>query len=273
MTDEPETAVTVRREGGVVAVTLNRTESRNALNTAMVEQLRRVLAETQDRAEDRVLTVTGAGDHFCAGADLRSRSYPDQHPLERTRRVNEVVLALHRLTKPTIALVRGVAVGAGMNLALGCDLVVAAEDARFSQIYARRGLSIDFGGSWLLPRLIGLHRAKELALLADVISAGQARELGLVNRVLPAPEAERLVADWARRLAAGPPVALARTKRLLNDSSSRDLDEALDAEAMAQAANLATADAGEAIAAFLAKRDPVFTGRSVVPPPGGAANQ
>lgn len=268
MTNAPETAVTVRREGGVVAVTLNRPESRNALNTAMLEQLRQVLAETQDRDEDRVLTITGAGGHFCAGADLRSRSYPDLHPLERTRRVNEVVLALHRLTKPTIALVRGAAVGAGMNLALGCDLVVAAEDARFSQMYARRGLSVDFGGSWLLPRLVGLHRAKELALLADVISAADAQALGLVNRVLAAPEAERLVAEWGRRLAAGPPVALARTKRLLNDAGLRGMDEALDAEALAQAANLATADTGEAIAAFLDKRDPVFTGRSVVPPVG-----
>jgi Enoyl-CoA hydratase/carnithine racemase len=256
-----------------VAVTLNRPDSRNALNTELLERLRQVLVEVQDRPEDRVLTITGAGGHFCAGADLRSRSYPDLHPLERTRRINEVVLALHRLSKPTIALVRGVAVGAGMNLALGCDLVVATEDARFSQIYARRGLSIDFGGSWLLPRLVGLHRAKELALLADVITAAEAKELGLVNRVLPAPEAERLVAEWARRLAAGPPVALARTKRLLNDSSSRDMAQALDAEALAQVANLATADAGEAIAAFLAKRDPVFTGRSVLPPPGGTGGQ
>jgi len=268
MSGEPETAVTVHRAGGVVTVTLNRPERRNALDTAMLEQLRQVLTEVPDRPEDRVLVLTGAGGHFCAGADLRSRSYPDLHPLERTRRINEVVLALHRLPQPTIALVRGVAVGAGMNLALGCDLVVATADARFSQIYARRGLSVDFGGSWLLPRLIGLHRAKELALLAEVIDVGRAAELGLVNRVLPAAEAERLVADWAARLAAGPPVALARSKRLLNDGGLRSMDEALDAEAMAQVANLATADVGEAVEAFLTGRDPVFTGRSVVPPPG-----
>ena len=118
--------------------------------------------------------------------------------------INQVPLALHRLPKPTIAKVRGVAAGAGANLALGCDLIVAGETARFAEIFARRGLGLDFGGSWLLPRLVGLHRAKELAFFGDVVSAADADRLGLVNRVVPDAELDEFVTAWAGRLAAGP---------------------------------------------------------------------
>ncbi len=148
-----------------------------------------------------------------------------------------------------------------MNLALGCDLIVASENARFSEIFARRGLSIDFGGSWLLPRLIGMHRAKELAFFADIISAKEAAELGLVNRVLPASQLDAFVAEWADRLAAGPPLALSMTKRLLTNSFTMTMDEALEAEGMAQSVNTATEDTAEAIRAFLDKREPRFKGR------------
>ena len=116
------------------------------------------------------------------------------------RHVGDVALALHRLPKPTIAKVRGVAVGAGCNMALGCDLVVASDNARFSEIFARRGLSIDFGGSWVLPRIVGMHRAKELALFADIIDAAEAERIGLVNRVVPDAEIDAFVDDWAARL-------------------------------------------------------------------------
>ncbi|MFM8504882.1 MAG: enoyl-CoA hydratase-related protein, partial [Acidimicrobiaceae bacterium] len=160
-----------------------------------------------------------------------------------------------------IAKVRGVAVGAGCNLALGCDLVVASSTARFSEIFARRGLSLDFGGSWLLPRRIGMHRAKELALLAEIIGANDALEMGLVNRVLPDGEVDAFVDNWARKLAAGPPIALAQTKRLLNNSLNVTLEEALDDEAAAQTINFATNDTAEAMRAFIEKREPKFTGR------------
>ena len=150
------------------------------------------------------------------------------------RHVGDVALALHRLPQPTIAKVNSVAVGAGCNLALGCDLIVASDEARFSEIFARRGLSIDFGGSWLVPRLIGLHKAKELALFADIISAKEAEAMGLVNRVVPAGQLDAFVADWAHRLAQGPPIALAQTKRLLNDSFDVTLDEALEREGWAR---------------------------------------
>jgi 2-(1,2-epoxy-1,2-dihydrophenyl)acetyl-CoA isomerase len=165
------------------------------------------------------------------------------------------------LPQPTVAKVRGVAVGAGCNLALVCDLVVASENARFSEIFARRGLSLDFGGSWILPRRVGLHRAKELALLAEIISAADAYEMGLVNRVLADDELDAFVDDWAARLAAGPPIALAMSKRLLNNSLQVTLEEALDDEGLSQTVNFSTRDTAEAMAAFVAKRDPSFEGR------------
>jgi 2-(1,2-epoxy-1,2-dihydrophenyl)acetyl-CoA isomerase len=168
---------------------------------------------------------------------------------------------LHRLPKPTIAKVNGVAAGAGCNLAFGCDLIVASDEARFSEIFARRGLSIDFGGSWLLPRLVGLHRAKELALFADILSAKEALDMGLVNRVVPAVDLDDFVDTWARQLAAGPPIALSMTKSLLNQSFEVSMAQALEDEGRCQTINFSTADTAEALSAFIEKRDPKFQGR------------
>src|SRR5205807_8629846 len=151
--------------------------------------LRRVVSEISDRTDDRVMILTGASGSFCAGADLTAAA--EDHHLVHMRLVADVALELHRMPKPTIAKVDGVAVGAGCNLALGCDLIVASEDARFSQIFSKRGLSLDCGGSWLLPRFIGLHRAKELAFFGDIISAKEALEFGLVNRVMPTADLDR----------------------------------------------------------------------------------
>lgn len=177
------------------------------------------------------------------------------------REVTGVVMALARLPQPTIAKVRGVAVGVGCNIAFGCDLVVASETARFSQIFSKRGMSLDGGGSWLLPRRVGMHRAKELAFFADIISAAEADRLGLVNRVLPDTEVDAFVADWVQRLLALPPIALAQSKRLLNNSMNVTLEEALDDEGVAQTVNFSTKDTPEAIAAWIEKRNPVFKGR------------
>lgn len=213
-------------------------------------------------SEDRAVVLTGAGGDFCAGADLTAGGIgePGEHQLAAMRRVGDVALSLHRLPIPTIAKVRGVAVGAGCNMALGCDLVVASENARFSEIFARRGLSIDFGGSWLLPRIVGMHRAKELALFADIIDAAEAERIGLVNRVVPDTELDDFVAAWADRLAAGPPIALAMTKRMLNNSLQVTFEEALDDEGVAQSLNFTTADTMEAMRAFVDKREPRFEG-------------
>jgi len=256
-----ETLLLDRAPNGVVTVTLNRPEKKNAMNAAMFNELLAVFREVGDSVSDRVLVVTGAGEAFCSGADLGERGTDARHPLLRLHWVADVALALHRIPKPVIAKVNGIAVGAGLNLALGCDLVVASDTARFSEIFARRGLSIDFGGSWLLPRLIGMHRAKELAFFADIVSAKEAAELGLVNRVVPASQIDAFVADWADRLAAGPPLALSMTKRLLTNAFSLTMDEALEAEGLAQSVNAGTEDTPEAIQAFLEKREPKFKGR------------
>jgi 2-(1,2-epoxy-1,2-dihydrophenyl)acetyl-CoA isomerase len=180
--------------------------------------------------------------------------------MAKLRVLTDAALLLHELPVPTVAKVTGVAVGAGWNLALGCDLVVATPEARFSQIFARRGLSLDFGGSWLLPRLVGMQQAKRLALLAETIDAEEAHALGLVTWVVPAGEVDAFVADLTARLAAGPPVALAQTKALLHEGADRTLRDALANEARAQAVNFGTVDVSEAYAAFADRRTPVFTG-------------
>jgi len=173
----------------------------------------------------------------------------------------QVVLALRSLLKPTIAKVRGVAAGAGMGLALGCDLIVASDNARFSQIFARRGLSVDGGSSWMLPRLVGLHRAKEIVYFADMLSAAEAADYGFVNRVVADDELDAFVDGWARRLAAGPPIALSLSKALLDNAMAVSMAQALEDEARCQTINFGTADTAEAMRAFAEKREPRFEGR------------
>ena len=252
----------VSRQDGVVTVTMNRPAKKNAANDVMWRELLDTFREVAANPDDRVMVLTGAGGEFCSGADLSSRG--DQgptSPLARMRMINDVCLTLQRMPQPTIAKVRGVAVGAGCNMALVCDLVVASTTARFSEIFARRGLSLDFGGSWVLPRRIGLHKAKELALFGDIIDATEAERIGLVNRVVADEKLDAFVDDWATRLAAGPPIALAQTKRMLNNAMNVTLEEALDDEGAAQSVNFATKDTVEAMLAFAEKRDPKFTGR------------
>lgn len=253
-------AIEVTRDAGIVTVTMNRPERKNALNAAMWNELLATFHEIAATPADRVVVLTGAGGAFCSGQDLGDRG-TDLSAFHSMKHVTDVVLSLHRIPQPVIAKIGGVAAGAGLNLALGCDLIVASDTARFSEIFARRGLSIDGGGSWLLPRLVGLHKAKELALLADIITAAEAERIGIVNKVVPAAELDAAVDDWARRLAAGPPIALAQTKELLNASAGRSMAEALDAEGMAQAYNFSTKDTAEAMVAFMEKREPRFTGR------------
>jgi len=255
--------IEVSRHDGVVTITLNRPQKKNAATTEMWGELLAAIREVAGRADDRVLVITGAGGEFCAGADLwqASREVPPLHGLASMRSIGEVALALHRLPKPTIAKVRGVAVGAGCNLAFGCDLVVASTNARFSEIFSRRGLSLDFGGSWLLPRRVGLHIAKEIAFFGDILSAAEAQDFGLVNRVVADEELDAFVDIWASRLVASPPIALAQTKRMLNNSSNVTMEQALEDEGAAQTVNFSTSDTPEAIAAFAAKREPHFQGR------------
>src|SRR4029079_6221424 len=198
-------------DGGVRTLTLNRPDRKKAINARLWVELADALRAAA-RDDLRALVINGAGGSFCSGADITTPE--DIHPRHKLRRLTDVALALHELAVPTIAKVTGVAVGAGWNLALGCDFVVATPESRFCQIFSRCGLSVDLGGSWLLPKLVGLQQAKRLVLLADMIDAAEAHALGLVTWVKAAEEVDAFVADLAGRLAAGPPVALAQSKAL-----------------------------------------------------------
>lgn len=259
-----EQVLLITDDAGVRTLTLNRPDRKNAINAQLWEELADALRDAARNNELRALVITGAGGAFCSGADIGTPE--DVHPRHKLRRLTEVALALHELTVPTVAKVNGVAVGAGWNLALGCDLVVATPESRFCQIFSKRGLSVDLGGSWLLPKLVGLQQAKRLVLLADMIDAEEARSLGLVTWIKAADEIDAFVTELAGRLAAGPPVALAQSKALLNDGAAVTLREALANEARAQPGNFATADSTEAYAAFAQKREAAFTGRWAVPP-------
>jgi 2-(1,2-epoxy-1,2-dihydrophenyl)acetyl-CoA isomerase len=251
----------VERRDAIVTVTFNRPEKKNAVNGTMWQELLATFREIASSSTDRCVVLTGAGGAFCSGADLTNPGGTPKHQLAAMRDVGEVILALHNLVQPTIAKVTGVAAGVGANMALGCDLIVASEEARFSEIFAKRGLSLDGGGSWLLPRLVGMHKAKELALFADIILAKEAAELGLVNRVVAAAQIDAFVDDWAARLAAGPPIALGLSKKMLNNSFAVTMEQALEDEGRAQTVNFGTRDTVEAITAFAQKREPTFEGR------------
>jgi 2-(1,2-epoxy-1,2-dihydrophenyl)acetyl-CoA isomerase len=253
----------VERQAGIVTVTLSNPGRKNAVPSSAWPEIEAAFREIATRREDRCVVLTGDGDDFCSGADVSpsGAARGDQHGLVFMRTVSAAIEALHAVPQPVVSRVAGVCVGVGLNMALACDIVVAADDARFSEIFARRGLSIDGGGSWVLPRIVGLQKAKELALLADVIPAAEAERLGMVTRVVPRADLDTTVADIARRLAAGPPLALSSTKRLLNQGLDATLSQALEAEAQAQAVNMASRDTAEAMQAFVDKREPTFQGR------------
>ena len=250
--------VTVDRSDGILTLTLNRPDRANAIPYSAWEELHGVFTEIALRATDRCVVLTGAGSNFSSGGDMEGRT--EQHMLLFMRTLGRTISALHHLPMPTIAKVRGAAVGAGASLALACDLVVAASTARFSQIFVRRGLSVDGGASWMLPRRVGLAKAKELAFFGDWTDAEEAERIGLVNRVVADDDLDQAVADWAGRLAAGPPLALSLDKTLLDNAFAATLDQALEDEARAQAVNFGSRDIREAYKASVEKRPPVFEG-------------
>jgi 2-(1,2-epoxy-1,2-dihydrophenyl)acetyl-CoA isomerase len=254
----------VERANGVVQATLNRPERKNAMSLALFDALGALFAEVDERDEDRAVVLIGQQSNFSSGADLGGRvdsGDPAPGTTESLERIHRCALALHRCRTPTIAAVDGVAVGAGLSLALGCDLVVATTRARFSAIFVRRALSIDFGMSWLLPRLVGLSRAKELALLGEFFDAATARSYGLVHQVVEPDQLLASAVALADRLAGGPSIALAGDLELLDGSSARTFEAALAEEVRIQAHNMGTEDTREALAAFMEKREPNFKGR------------
>ena len=195
-------AVSIERDGAVAAIVLCRPHRRNALDLDAWIALREAVLELQEDPQIRSVILTGADGTFCAGSDLDKRG--SSHPLDRMRVINATAIALSEFPKPLVAKVDGFAVGAGWNMALLCDFVVAAKGAKFSQIFAKRGLSVDFGGSWILPRLVGLQQAKRLVMLAETIDAQEAYELGLVTYLVEPAELDEHTSTLAQRLAAGP---------------------------------------------------------------------
>lgn len=255
--------VLVEQTDGIATVTLNRPEARNALNLELRDELEATLHALERDAQVRVLILRGAGEHFCAGGDvklMRARRVTSAEGQARVEAMNRAVLALARFRTPTIAMVDGVAVGAGCNLALACDIVVAADRARFGEVFARLGLIPDGGGIYHLPRRVGLAKAKELVFTADVLEAAEAERIGLVNRVVPAEDLVTHTLALARRIADGPPRALALAKSLLNRAPALDLDTALGWEALGQGMMIESEDHREGLAAFFEKRPPRFTG-------------
>src|SRR5882672_11711936 len=200
------TTLIVERTGPVATVTLNRPQARNALDLAMRREMLQALDEVEADAAVRVLVLTGAGEHFCAGGDVKNMRERRQTAAEGRRRVqmlNTMVQRLVDFPRPTIAMVDGYAVGAGTNLALCCDLVIASDRAKFGELFCKIGLAVDGGGTWLLPRLTGMARAKELILTGEIIDAAEALRIGLVNRVVPTAELATATRALAERIAAG----------------------------------------------------------------------
>lgn len=235
---------------GVARITLNRPERKNAIDVATWRELERALSWLQE-TEARVLILRAAGFDFSAGADISGDDGDGNEGfLERMRWIHGIVLRLHQLAIPTIAEVDGLAIGIGMNLALACDLTVATDRARFSEIFIKRALSVDGGGSWLLPRLVGIQRAKTICLLGEFLTAQEALDLGLIAEMTTPDELGARTAALAAELVTRPPQALARTKQLLNQALSGSFNEALEREAQAQVANVGGDEFTAAMAAF-----------------------
>ena len=250
----------VETEGAVATLTLNRPQARNALDLTMRRELVGALDDIENDPSARVVILTGAGGHFCAGGDVKSMQ-PGAAAADGRARVaalNKLVMRLVEFPRPVIAMVDGFAVGAGCNLALCCDFIVASDRAKFGEVFAKIGLVPDGGGSWLLPRLVGLARAKELIFTADIFDAAEAARIGLVNRVVPAAELTSVTRALAQRIAQGPTKVQAMAKHMLNRAASTDLASALDVEAFSQAIASTSPDHREGLAAFFEKRPPKF---------------
>ncbi|MGE0387061.1 MAG: enoyl-CoA hydratase-related protein [Gammaproteobacteria bacterium] len=266
-------------EHGVLTLTLNRPDVRNALNTTLQRLLAEAVAAAADDPAVRVVVLAGAGKAFCAGGDAFAARHVDEgdpllarwgdsplwmdHELrvQRLVRAAEAARLLHDMPKPTIARVHAVAAGAGMSLALACDLRIMTPAASLLPAFARLARSGDYGGSWFLARLVGPARAKEIYMLGDRIDADAALRLGIANRVVPEAALDTEVAALARRLAAGAPLAMRYIKDNMNAALEEELPRFIERESRNMVRCALSADGDEGLAAFNAGRDPVFTGR------------
>lgn len=256
----------VKRDGPVQIITLNRPEVMNALTYGMVRGLGDLLEEAQVDDSIRAVVITGAGKAFSTGADLtgkgsaREDAYKPLGMRITTFGYSRMITAMWSLEKPVIGAINGTVAGAACNFALSCDFVLAADTAKFIQVFVRRGLVADAGGTYFLPRLVGLPRAKELMLLGDDLPAARAAEIGLIYKVVPADNLMEEAMALASRLASGPTRAIGMIKGMLNKSFESDLLTALDREASLQGIATSTGDVVEGVTSFLEKRPPEFKG-------------
>jgi 2-(1,2-epoxy-1,2-dihydrophenyl)acetyl-CoA isomerase len=252
-----------KADGGIARITLNRPDKLNSFNVAMHHELHEVLRSRLD--DVRVVVLTGAGRAFCAGQDLNERAVASDHPVDLGVTVetcwNPLIRRLTDLHQPVIARVNGVAAGAGANVALACDMVIATRSAKFIQSFTAIGLVPDSGGTWVLPRLVGQARALGLALSGEPLSADQAAEWGLIWKAVDDDALDSEVDALAARLASLPPLGLAETKKMIRSTWSRTLDQELNEERNEMRRLGYTDDYREGVAAFLEKRTPNFTGR------------
>jgi 2-(1,2-epoxy-1,2-dihydrophenyl)acetyl-CoA isomerase len=263
MSDPAET-VRLEKDGAVAILTLNRPSALNAFDAPMAALFLARIEEIAADPDIRAILLKGAGRGFCAGGDV-SQFLAGGDPAEAIGAIMEPLHAalriLDRLPQPTVACLHGAVAGGGFSLALACDLALAADNTRFSLAYARLGTTPDLAGSFHLARLVGLRKAKEIALLADPLDAAEALSLGLVNRILPVESVEAEALAWARRLAEGPTQAYGRVRRLLAGAAGHDLSAHLQAEREAFVASTRTEDFAEGVRAFLDKRPARFAGR------------
>ena len=248
---------------GLLELTLDRPEAMNSLNLALKERLAETLHRVRYDDDVRAVLITGRGRAFCAGGDLSEMDpnrTPEQARSRQHRLLSEVIVPLAKLPKPTIAAVNGHAHGAGLSLALACDVVIAAQDAPMSFGYVLRGLSADCAITYFLPRLVGMARAKELLFTGRRFTGAEAAEMGLVATAASSEELLATARDVAGRLARSATVAVAHTKRLLETATFQGLDELVEVEAYSQAVTRSTRDHAEGIAAFTERRNPVFVG-------------
>ena len=253
---------------GVVVLTMNRPDRLNALSRAMLDAMLEALPRLAGDPEVGVVVLTGAGRGFCAGGDVKAMAEDREagpggleERAQALRARMETSRWLHEMPKPTIAMVRGAAAGAGLSLALACDLRIAGDSARFATAFARVGYSGDFGGSYYLTQLVGTAKARELYYTADIVDAQAALALGLANRVIPDARLEEETLALAGRLARGPRIAYRYMKRNMNAAESGTLKDLLDLEAWHHTRCGLTEDHREAVRAFVEKREPVFRGR------------
>jgi len=258
----------VERENGILWMTLNRPEQMGALTVDMRNQMLDELARARGDVEVRGIVISGRGKGFCTGADL-SQPRGDVPPKPWAGQIREVMRtggarmlrALWEIEKPVLASVNGTAAGLGAHLALVCDLVIAAEGVRFIEVFVRRGIALDAMGGYLLPRIMPLHKAKELAFFGDAFTAEEACAMGVINKVVPADQLEAATREWADRLAKAPTFSIGCSKRLLNRGTEVDLETSLDDEALIQSMVMGSEDAQEGMVSFRERRKPEFKGR------------